>query len=196
MAVTLPDNNILSNYFRYTAISGNAQDKPTHFPSYITPRNNLSSAKLIKLHSSIWYEFAINITSVFNLLGLALREQFTTWQLINYWIIVQICLNLLFTFEMISDWVVFGIINSYRNSFRIWSESASMLFNIIGIVMYAQTDPATNISDIYSVLKLFEFTIFLRLIRVLTLLYEDTTFRNIIETMRNLLGPFWSLLMV
>ena len=97
---------------------------------------------------------------------------------------------------MFSDWIVFGIINSYRNSFRVWSETASMMFNIIGIVMYFQTDPSTNISDIYSVLKLFEFAIFLRLIRVLTLLYEDKTFRNIIETMRNLLGPFWSLLMV
>jgi hypothetical protein len=45
-------------------------------------------------------------------------------------------------------------------------------------------------------LKLFELVVFIRLLRILTLLYEIQTFRIIIETIKNLLGPFYSLLLV
>jgi hypothetical protein len=43
---------------------------------------------------------------------------------------------------------------------------------------------------------LFEIAIFIRLIRLLTLLYEIETFRKIIETIKNLLGPFYSIVCV
>ena len=97
---------------------------------------------------------------------------------------------------MISDWILFGIWNSYRQSFRIWSESWSFLFNIIGMIKFFSLDKAKDPFGIYNVLRFFEMAIFLRLIRILTLLYELRTFRNIIETIKNLLGPFWSLLLV
>jgi hypothetical protein len=47
----------------------------------------------------------------------------------------------------------------------------------------------------YSI-KLFELVVFIRTLRVLTLLYEIKTFRIIIETIKNILGPFYSLLLV
>ena len=52
-----------------------------------------------------------------------------------------------------------------------------------------------NLDYSYAI-KLFELVIFIRLLRLLTLLYEIQNFRIIIETIKNLLGPFYSLLLV
>lgn len=60
---------------------------------------------------------------------------------------------------------------------------------------YYSTHDLDDLDYNYS-LKLFELVVFVRLLRVLTLLYEMQTFRIIIETIKNLLGPFYSLLLV
>jgi hypothetical protein len=50
--------------------------------------------------------------------------------------------------------------------------------------------------DFLACLKAFQLVIFIRLTRILSLLYELKTFRVIIETIKNLLGPFYTLLLV
>ena len=50
--------------------------------------------------------------------------------------------------------------------------------------------------DLNDIVRNFEIVIFIRLLRILSLLYELKTFRIIISTISNLLGPFYALLIV
>jgi len=59
-------------------------------------------------------------------------------------------------------------------------------FNILAIYYFSQSDSERNYN---SIVKLLEVVIFVRMIKLLTLLYEIKTMRIIIETMRNLISP-------
>jgi len=143
---------------------------------------------------SVPYEFAVNILSLLNVVSLLIRDLHSDdggTEFIDAWIFYQIVINTFFFLEMITEWVVFGFFYAYKNSFRCWTETLSQCFNIAAIVYLI--DGQESINDI---VKLFEVVIFIRLLRILSLLYELKTFRIIIETIMNLLGPFYSLLLV
>jgi len=58
--------------------------------------------------------------------------------------------------------------------------------NLLAILYFVQPDSEVNYN---SIVKLLELVVFIRMIKLLTLLYEIKTMRIIIETMRNLSGP-------
>lgn len=80
-------------------------------------------------------------------------------------------------------------------SWRVRTETVSQLINIVAFVQYLRYvyDGQEVIS--YTVHAL-EIVIFIRLLRILALLYELAVWRVIIETMQGLLGPFYTLLLV
>lgn len=88
----------------------------------------------------------------------------------------------------------FGVGATYKHSFRATSETFAQIFNMSGIYYLLISSP--NDLTFISALKSFELVIFIRLTRILSLLYELKTFRVIIETIKNLLGPFYTLLLV
>jgi len=100
---------------------------------------------------------------------------------------------MIFLIELLVEVYAFGI-KTYKHSFRATSETLAQIFNIAGIIYFLTSEPQ-DLTYI-SALKSFELVIFIRLTRILSLLYEMKTFRVIIETIKNLLGPFYTLLLV
>lgn len=145
---------------------------------------------------SVQYEFVVNILSVVNILALTIREAVSASDttFIELWVYLQIGINIAFLIELLVEIYAFGFAGTYKHSFRATSETLAQIFNFSGIYYFAVSSPA-DLTFISS-LKAFELVIFIRLTRVLTLLYELKTFRVIIETIKNLLGPFYTLLLV
>jgi len=98
-----------------------------------------------------------------------------------------------FLLELLAEWFAYGWVESYRNSFRCWTESISQLCNLLG--MYHFFNHHSKV-DLYTTIFYFEVTIFIRILRVLSLLYEIQTIRVIQETIINLIGSFLSLICV
>src|SRR6056300_313678 len=94
--------------------------------------------------------------------------------------------------ELITDWIVSGIIKAYSRKFRIWPETICQIMNIIGMFRFLNND----LEEDTQIVKLFEVIIFIRMTKLLTLLYEVQVMRIIIETMRNLMGPLNNLIAV
>lgn len=95
---------------------------------------------------------------------------------------------------MVGEWYAFGFLKAYKHSLRCTTETISQIVNFFAIIYYFSNE-LSSLDFNYS-LKLFELVVFIRMLRILTLLYELQTFRIIIETIKNLLGPFYSLLLV
>lgn len=95
--------------------------------------------------------------------------------------------------ELIVELFAFGL-GAYSHSFRATSETFAQIFNFSAIIFYFNA--TTNGLELLASFKAFELVIFIRLTRILSLLYELKTFRIIIETIKNLLGPFYTLLLV
>jgi len=152
--------------------------------------------KIKTLIESVQYEFIVNILSVLNILMLTIRESVSDSDtaFIEFWAWIQIGINLAFLLELLVEMYAFGVSATYSHSFRAASETLSQVFNLFGIIYFFNS----NVTDItfISALKSFELVIFVRLTRILSLLYELKTFRIIIETIKNLLGPFYTLLLV
>jgi hypothetical protein len=151
---------------------------------------------LKKLLESVQYEFIVNCLSVVNILALTAREQVddSDTVFIVLWVWFQIGVNSAFLVELFIEWYAFGIAATYSHSFRATSETFAQIFNFSAIYYFAISD-VTDLTFI-SCLKAFELVIFVRLLRIMSLLYEVKTFRIIIETIKNLLGPFYTLLLV
>lgn len=78
--------------------------------------------------------------------------------------------------------------------FRAWVECFIFIITVYALVQFI-----VEYDDLYKLvptMKLFELTIFIRVLRLLTMLSEFSKFRVIIETLKNLMGPFWSVLCV
>jgi len=103
-------------------------------------------------------------------------------------------INAMFFIELLTDFVIHGIINSYVAHFRTWPETLCQLLNILGIIRFVNNH---NDFQMYnSIVKTFELIIFIRALKLLTLLYEIKVMRIIIETMRNMMMPLVYLLSI
>jgi len=97
--------------------------------------------------------------------------------------------------ETFSDcYVQGGPVKAFKNHFRIWPETLCQLLNIPAIISYISAN-GDFVEYNYTV-KVFEVIVFIRMIKLLTLLYEVKTMRIIFETMKNLLGPLNNLIIV
>ena len=138
--------------------------------------------------SSPQYELFVNIIGIFNILCIVVRQVDITddTKFIRGWIVVQLIINTIFLLEMISDIFIYGIFNSYVHNFRMTPETICQFYNFLAISYFFNQDSE---SEYNTVVKLLEVVIFVRMIKLLTLLYEIKTMRIIIETMRKLLSP-------
>lgn len=134
----------------------------------------------------------MNIIGIFNILCIVVRQvDFTdTTDFIHYWILVQQIINLFFLIELISDFVIYGFLKSYQTNFRMTPETMCQCINLIAFFYFIQKNSTKNYNMI---VKLLELVIFLRMLKLLTLLYEIKTMRIIIETMRHLIKPLLNL---
>ena len=96
--------------------------------------------------------------------------------------------------ETIGDISVSGPIKAYQYHFRIWPETLCQLLNIPAMVLYFKADG--DFEDYNYTVKIIEVIVFIRMLKLLTLLYEIQTMRVIFETMKNLLGPLNNLIIV
>lgn len=106
----------------------------------------------------------------------------------------MIWINNLFLFEFIVDLVFFGVINAFREHFRVWIEFVCQIVNIYG--MYNFFSDPNNLHEYNFYEKIFISVIFIRALKMLTLFYEVKSLRIIIETMKNLLSPITNMTLV
>ena len=103
-------------------------------------------------------------------------------------------INLIMLLETIGDMTISGPIKAYQYHFRIWPETLCQLLNVPAAVHFFMAgDDFQNYN--YTV-KILEVIVFIRMLKLLTLLYEIKTMRVIFETLKNLLGPLNNLIIV
>ena len=145
------------------------------------------------------YELSVNILGALNILCIGLKDLQTESQNgIKIWMTIQVFINALFFIELVIDFLIHRS-QSFKKSFRVWPETLCQLINI-----YATTLFVMNFSrlskvlegvetagsfDTNNLIKLYEVIIFIRILKVLTLLYELKAMRLVIETMRNMIVP-------
>ena len=112
---------------------------------------------------------------------------------ITYWIYIQIIINICFFIELLSDFMMRGLFKSYSENFRMWPETLCQFFNIVAMDYFFDFDGRST-KNYNIIVKLLELAIFMRMLKLLTLLYEIKTMRIIIETMRNLVKPLLNLM--
>jgi hypothetical protein len=134
----------------------------------------------------------VNIIGIFNILCIVVRQVDLTdsTNFITYWIYIQFTINALFFIELVSDFMLRGFLKSYSENFRMWPESLCQFFNSCAIYYFLTQ---TRTRDYNTIVKLLEMVIFMRMLKLLTLLYEIKVMRIIIETMRNLVKPLLNL---
>ena len=138
----------------------------------------------------------MNIVTIINVFTVFLRALQTnaSQSTIRSWIILEITINLIILLETANDIYVSGPIKAYLYHFRIWPETLCQLLNIPAMVYFFKAgDDFENYN--YTV-KALEVIVFIRMLKLLTLLYEVKTMRVIFETLKNLLGPLNNLLIV
>lgn len=143
--------------------------------------------------SSPQYELFVNIVGIFNILSVVVRQvDFTdTTTFVLTWIIVQFVINFLFLIELVSDFFIYGLFESYSYNFRMTPETICQCLNLFVFIRHCATQDKENFYN--SDVKLLELVIFIRMLKLLTLLYEIKTLRIIIETMRKLIKPLANL---
>ena len=109
--------------------------------------------------------------------------------------IVELVINLLFLVEMIVDILLHTSIKAaYSCKFRLWPETLCQIINIFTMIDFFQN---VNNSQAYNqISKLFELIIFIRVVKIVTLIYEIRVLRLIVETMRNLVSPIKNLFII
>lgn len=118
---------------------------------------------------------------------------------------IQVFINALFFVELFIDLLVHGT-ESFSKSFRVWPETLCQLVNIYATIIYFVnfnvlsrilsgriTDGAYNPNQL---IKMFELIIFIRILKMITLLYELDAMRLVIETMRNMIIPLLQVMSV
>jgi len=145
------------------------------------------------MHQPI-YELVINIIGVAGVAFVVVRELgfLETGPFMRLWISIQIVFNLLFLIELIADLLIHGIIRSYKQHFRIWPETFCQFLNLFAMVRYFVN--YESLMTFSGTITLFELIIFIRVLKLLTLVYEIKVMRIIIETMRTMLLPLIGLL--
>lgn len=86
--------------------------------------------------------------------------------------------------------MVNGFFKSYQTNFRVTPETLCQSISIAAFVYFLNDKFDDNSTKNFNfIVKMLELVIFLRMFKLLTLLYEIKTMRIIIETMRNLIRP-------
>jgi hypothetical protein len=141
------------------------------------------------------YELMMNVIGVLNVISIALQAVYTTVRAHRIWIIVESSLNFVFLFEMMADMYIQGSIKrAYERKFRLWPETLCQIINIFATVIFWMN--YNNSLRFAQIITYFEIIIFIRILKIMTLLYESDTMRVIFETMRNLITPLTSLIVV
>lgn len=92
--------------------------------------------------------------------------------------------------ELLSDYFLYGIYGALSSNFRTVIEQTCQIFSFIAfsfIVLRSEEDG--DINHKMSVSKIYEIIVFIRVLKMVTLLYELKQMRVIIETIRNLIRP-------
>lgn len=143
------------------------------------------------------YELFVNVVGVVNLVCIVIRQYtMDTTSQIYAWIYVQMAINSCFLVELVTDLYVHKI-KSYSKHFRVWPETICQVLNAYAVALHLLN--LDNVEQVNTLVKTFEFIIFLRLLKLLTLLYEIRSMRLIIETLRNMLLPLvylWGVLLI
>ena len=151
------------------------------------------------------YELIVTILGALNLICISIRDFQLSQIARNFnWPTAQVIINAFFLIEMMIDFSIHGK-KSFKKSFRVWPESICQLINIYATTLYfihfkklsQRLTGNLLMQDNYdpnSLIKLFELIIFIRISKVLTLLYEIKAMRLVIETMRNMISPMLQLM--
>lgn len=110
------------------------------------------------------------------------------------WMIFQVILNTIFLVELLSDMFLLGPISAFQLHFRAWPELVCQILNISTIVQFLPNMSQYNLYNEF--VRSFEVIIFIRLLKLLTLLYEIRVMRIIIETARNMIQPLFNMFSV
>ena len=152
--------------------------------------------KAMRFISTPKYELAMNVITIANIFTVffrALQQQSTEGQ-IHTWIMIELTINFIMLFEMVGDILISGPIKAYMYHFRIWPETLCQMLNIPALIYFIKSEG--NFQQYNYTVKVCEVIVFIRMIKLLTLLYEIKTMRVIFETIKNLLGPLNNLLLV
>jgi len=151
---------------------------------------------LAGLMTSPHYELAQNITSLLNVVLILINDfiENKTAQYIKIWMIVMMIINIFFLLETVLDIIVFGIVKAYKQHLRIWFETVCQIMNTY--LCFAFLHDIDDLSRYNSFEKVFTAIIFIRALKMLTLMYEVKSLRIIIETMKNLIEPIGNMMSV
>ena len=95
--------------------------------------------------------------------------------------------NGIFLLELLAYFAFFGFLQAFTNHFRVFPETICQIINIYLFISFVpNTEDVANYNFLS---RYFNLIIFIRALKVLTLMYEITSLRRIIETMKNLIGP-------
>jgi len=159
----------------------------------------------LKLMSGPKYELLMNIVTIVNVFSIFARSLQSTanYNTIHIWMIAQIVLNTFFLLEMITDWIVAGFKNAYIYHFRTSIETLCQILSVPSLIYFfsGNMNPDVNNASFdyqqYNrIVKIFEVIVFVRMVKLLTLLYEVKTMRIIVETCKNMVSPLSNLLAV
>ena len=152
--------------------------------------------RMLRVISSPQYELFMNIVTIVNVFTVfyyALQQSKTEDQ-IRRWIILELTINMIMLFETIGDLFISGPIRAYAYHFRIWPETMCQILNMPAMIWFFKA--GDNFQHYNYTVKIFEVIVFIRMLKLLTLLYEVQVMRVIFETLKNLLGPLNNLVIV
>ena len=138
----------------------------------------------------------MNIVTICNIFTVFLRalSENQSKEMVQNWIVMEFSINLIMLLETIGDIAISGPVKAYGYHFRIWPETFCQILNIPAAIAYFSSQ---NDFESYNyTVKIFEVIVFIRMLKLMTLLYEIKTMRIIIETLKNLLGPLNNLIVV
>lgn len=108
--------------------------------------------------------------------------------------VIQIIFNGLWLLELVSDFILSGPIQAYRKQFRVWPETICQIFNLyITIEFLLDFEDRSRYNHF---IKMYSVIIFIRILKLLSLLYEIRVMRIIIETAKNMISPLSSMFVV
>ena len=138
----------------------------------------------------------MNVVTIFNIFTVFMRalSRTQTEDNIQRWIIMELCINLVMLLETIGDILISGPVKAYRYHFRIWPETLCQILNLPAMIEYFKAND--DFQQYNYTVKIFEVIVFIRMLKLLTLLYEIKIMRIIFETLKNLLGPLNNLIVV
>lgn len=152
--------------------------------------------KALRVISGPQYELIMNIITIINVLTVFVRSfmQDANASTIKNWMQIQIAVNFVLLFEMLADFLIAGPVKVYVYHFRVWPETFCQIINIFALVRYFENKDETSTYN--QTVKLFEVIVFVRMLKLLSLLYEVKVMRVIFETIKNLLGPINNIIVV